>query len=372
MRMNSFSSQDTRYMQRALRLAKRGTGYVLPNPLVGAVAVKAGRIVGEGYHARFGGDHAEIGALLSAGAAAENCTLYVTLEPCVHFGKTPPCVDRIIEAGVRRVVVGMVDPNPLVAGRGIEKLESAGIIVQTGLLRAEAEAINRPFIKYMTKGVPFISVKIAQTLDGRIADTHGNAKWISCKASRKLVHKFRHEAGAVLVGIGTVLADAPQLTVRHLRGKQPIRIILDPGLRIPADAPVLTDAHAANTIVVAGERHCGSALADKIAARGAQMLWLPASGGKFDISLLLTKLGEMKIAHVFVEGGAAIFSAFLQAKAADHLKLFIAEKIFGAGVAGLEVQLGDAEKAVKFHNARWRKVGCDRLFEADFCWQETP
>ena len=228
----------SRFMRLALSLAKKGEGMTSPNPAVGAVLVKGGRVVGRGYHMKAGGPHAEVSALASC-PDARQATLYVTLEPCCHFGKTPPCVDAVISSGVKTVVVGMLDPNPLVAGGGIKRLEEAGIKIVTGVLEKECRSLNEPFIKFITSGKPFFTVKLASSLDGRTAAATGDSKWITCLESRRLVHKVRKASDAVMVGSSTVVKDDPELTVRLVKGRDPLRVIVDSSFRVPLDAKAL-------------------------------------------------------------------------------------------------------------------------------------
>ena len=241
-----------RFMKQALGLARKGAGRVSPNPLVGALIVRYGAVVGEGYHRLFGGPHAEVHALVQAGDLARGADIYVTLEPCSHTGKTPPCADALIRAGIARVFVGMADPNPLVSGRGIKKLETAGIAVESGILEKECRRMNESYLKYITTGMPFVVLKAAATLDGRIATRTGDSKWITCPESRSFAHRLRFEADAVMVGSGTLLADDPELTVRLGRkaSKQPLRVIVDGRLRIPLASRVLQHDFASGTMIV--------------------------------------------------------------------------------------------------------------------------
>ncbi|MFQ5631649.1 MAG: bifunctional diaminohydroxyphosphoribosylaminopyrimidine deaminase/5-amino-6-(5-phosphoribosylamino)uracil reductase RibD [bacterium] len=366
--MRVFDSQDKDFMQLALSLAQKGRGCVLPNPLVGAVVVKDGKIISQGYHAKFGSDHAEVNALREAEELAIGATLYVTLEPCSHFGKTPPCVDRILQANIQRVVVAMQDPNPTVSGNGIAKLRANGVQVDAGLLEKEALALNRPFVKFITRQLPFVTLKIAQTLDGRIADCNGRSKWITGAEALALVHQWRFEAGAVLVGIGTVLADNPRLTVRHIEGKQPIRIVLDAELRIPLNCHLLTDDFVEKTLIFTKDSGLQSKKVKAITARGAQVLKVPVTNQFLPIQEVLAALAKLDIAHVLVEGGAEIFSSFLKEKCADRLSLVIAEKIFGDGKMTMNFAGFSAENPLVFENSTWEKIGRDRLFLADFRW----
>lgn len=353
-------------MREALRLARRGAGKVLPNPMVGAVVVRDGAIIGKGYHREFGGPHAEVFALDEAGEAARGATLYVTLEPCSYFGKTPPCTEAIIQAKIRRVVVATNDPNPRVNGRGLEMLRRAGIQVETGILQDEAIALNRPFSKFIRTGLPYITLKLAQTADGKLADQQGASRWITGPPARRLVHRLRAEAGAVLVGSGTVLRDDPALTVRHVKGPQPWRIILDRRLRIPLSAQLLSDDVVEKTIVVTVESKLATRKAQRILHRGARVLAVTQKNdGASWIEAVLQHLGKLQICHVLVEGGQKVASAFLTAHCVDSLMLFIAPKIFGRGKDALHVTGFSAESPLRLVHLKYRKVGEDLLLEAD-------
>jgi len=355
---------DASFMKRALQLARRGQGRVLPNPLVGAIVVKDGQVIGEGFHRRFGGPHAEVFALQEAGDAARDSTLYVILEPCSHFGKTPPCTQRIIAAGVRRVVVAMQDPNPLVNGRGMDLLRRRGIAVESGILEDRARALNAPFVKFIRQQIPYVTLKIAQTLDGRIADSAGGSKWITGPAARRLVHRWRWQAGAVLVGIGTVLADDPALTVRHVRGDQPWRIVLDSRLRIPLESQLLNDAFVHKTIILAGAVNGAAKKADRVQEKGARVLPVAVdASGRIVLRQALHELAGMNIAHVFVEGGQAVFSNLLREGLADRVAVFVAAKMFGAGLPAVDFSGFGADAPLAFASSRWRRVGEDMLFE---------
>jgi diaminohydroxyphosphoribosylaminopyrimidine deaminase/5-amino-6-(5-phosphoribosylamino)uracil reductase len=321
---------DKRFMRRALELAKRGEGWTNPNPLVGAVIVRDGRIIGEGYHERFGGPHAEVRALEAASAEAEGSDLYVNLEPCAHWGKTPPCVARIISAKIKRVIVAVRDPNPLVNGEGIARLQEAGIEVVLGVLEEEAKKLNEPFFKFITTGRPFVLLKLALTLDGKIATRTGDSKWISGERSRELVHRLRNRYAAVLVGINTVLRDNPQLTVRRegTRTKDPLRMILDSRGRIPLEATVLNLDSEAPTVVATTER-MPKEKEEALFAGGARVWRLGSRDGKVDLNGLITKLGEEGIDSLLVEGGATVAAAFLEAGLVDKVVFFIAPKIVG-------------------------------------------
>jgi diaminohydroxyphosphoribosylaminopyrimidine deaminase/5-amino-6-(5-phosphoribosylamino)uracil reductase len=321
---------DIKFMGRALELAEKGSGYTNPNPLVGAVIVKAGRIIGEGYHEFYGGHHAEVNAFNNAVEDVKGATMYVTLEPCSHYGKTPPCAKAIVEKGIRKVVIGIQDPNPLVAGKGIEILKENGIEVVLGVLEEEGKKLNEIFLKYITTGLPFCIMKTAMTLDGKIAAQTGDSKWITGELSRRYVHRLRHRTAGIMVGIGTVLADDPMLNTRleDGGGSDPIRIILDSSARIPLEAKILNLDSNASTIIVATEK----ASKDRIKAieeKGAEIIIAPLKNNGVDLSFLMRILGEKKIDSILLEGGSKINYAALEAGIVDKVNAFIAPKIIG-------------------------------------------
>ncbi len=357
--------QKHNFMRYALRLARRGAGRVSPNPMVGALVVKNGRIIGRGYHRQFGGPHAEVFALEEAGKAAKGATLFVTLEPCCHHGKTPPCTDKIIAAGIKKVIVAMQDPNPEVNGKGLRILQQHGIEVESGILEAQAQDLNAAFVKFMRRRLPLVTLKIAQTLDGHVADAGNRSRWITGERARRQVHRWRSEAGAVLVGIGTVLADDPQLTVRLVRGPQPWRIVLDTHLRIPLQAKLLTDEWVKKTIIFSSTATDEAKIAD-IQKRGARVIRLETQEeGRLPLQTVLQKLAARQIAHVLVEGGSRIFSAFLQEGLADRLAVFIAPKLFGSGLPAMQLTGYSADRPLTLNHVRWRRVGEDVLLTAD-------
>ncbi|NLY39952.1 MAG: bifunctional diaminohydroxyphosphoribosylaminopyrimidine deaminase/5-amino-6-(5-phosphoribosylamino)uracil reductase RibD [Firmicutes bacterium] len=324
------AGSDEKYMWMALDLARQGRGSTNPNPMVGAVLVKDGAIVGTGYHRLAGGPHAEIVALRQAGERARGATLYVNLEPCSHYGRTGPCVDAVIKAGVSRVVAAMEDPNSRVAGRGFQKLRAAGIAVETGLLAEKARRLNEVFIKYITTGLPFVSIKTAMTMDGKIATRTGASHWITGEKARQFVHRLRHNSDAVMVGIETVLQDDPRLTARLAGGggKDPLRVIVDSSARLPLEARVINPGSRARTLLAT----TGAAAPEKLSAlraKGVEIAVLPAKGGKVDLHALMRTLGEMEIASLLVEGGGTLNYSLLQAGLVDKLYLFIAPLIFG-------------------------------------------
>ena len=319
---------DEFYMREALRIAAYASGRTTPNPLVGAVIVKDNRIVGQGWHRKAGTEHAEIHALHQAGELAKGADIYVTLEPCSHYGKTPPCCQAIIKAGIKRVIVAMTDPNPLVAGNGLKELKAAGIEVVEGVCRDEAEKLNEVFLKWVVHKMPFVVVKTAMTLDGKIATVSGDSKWITNEKSRKFVHQLRDLYDGILVGIGTVLADNPTLTTRldHL-GKNPVRIIVDSKARIPLDSIVITDK-SAHTILAVTER----ASQEKIAALlqvGIGVIVTKEKADQVDLSDLLKILAEKNICSILVEGGSRINYSFFVEHLVDKVHCFIAPKIIG-------------------------------------------
>ena len=332
-------AQDEKYLRMACRLAQKAAGRTSPNPQVGAVIVRQGRIVGSGYHRLAGADHAEIAALKRAGARARGATLYITLEPCSHQGRTPPCTGALIRAGIKAIVCGVKDPNPLVAGRGFRQLRRAGIKVRVGVLEKECRVLIEAFAKFITRRVPFVTLKLAATLDGRIAAASGDARWISGEKSRIAVHHLRNEVDAVLVGLGTVKADDPQLTCRIEGGRNPWRIVLDSRLRIPLSAKILRLADARKTIIAAG---AGVAPAKMRAlhALGAQVWRLPLRHKQVSWRPLLKKLARQGIVSVMIEGGGVTAASALQEKIVDKILFFYAPKILGGDALPMIEKLG--------------------------------
>ncbi len=315
---------EEKYMRLALRLAEKAGGRTSPNPMVGAVVVKNGKIVGRGYHRRAGEPHAEAIALKKADAAAQGATLYVTLEPCSHSDKrTPPCAPLVIQSGVRRVAVAMIDPNPRVSGRGIKALRSAGIEVTTDVLEAEAKKMNEAFIKHITRGVPFVTLKIAQTLDGKIATSSGASKWITGEKAREEAHRLRDSHDAVLVGINTVLMDDPSLTTRIPGGRDPVRVIVDSRLRIPVNAKIVTQRSPARTMV-ATLLGAPTSKIKKLQDAGVEVLTIKNARGRVDLRDLMKKLGKRDIMSVLIEGGAEINASVLKAGLVDKVVMFLA------------------------------------------------
>ncbi|GGJ59568.1 diaminohydroxyphosphoribosylaminopyrimidine deaminase/5-amino-6-(5-phosphoribosylamino)uracil reductase [Anoxybacillus voinovskiensis] len=326
---------DERYMRLAFEIAKTGLGQTSPNPAVGAVVVKNGEIVGFGAHLKAGEPHAEVHAIRMAGDKAKGATVYVTLEPCSHFGKTPPCADLLVETGVQRVVIATTDPNPLVAGKGIEKLKQAGIDVTVGVLKEEADDLNRVFFHYITTKTPFVTMKFAASLDGKIATKTGESKWITSEEARQDVHRYRARHDAILVGVDTVIADDPSLTVRLPEGgKNPIRLILDTHLRTPLEANVVQDG-AAETWIVVGSEVSRERIA-LYARPHVRIVSMPTP--TIDIRELLNMLAGHKITSVFVEGGAKVHDSFIRAGAVQEIIAYFAPKIIGGSEAKTPVE----------------------------------
>jgi diaminohydroxyphosphoribosylaminopyrimidine deaminase/5-amino-6-(5-phosphoribosylamino)uracil reductase len=320
-------STDETYMKRALALARRGAGWVSPNPLVGAVVVRHGKIVGEGYHRRFGGPHAEIHALEAAGFRARASTLYITLEPCCHEGKTPPCTDRVIAAGVKEVVCGMVDPYPAVNGKGIATLRRKGVTVRIGVLEEECRHLNESYVWRLRTGAPFVTLKTAMTLDGKIADHSGESKWISSEVSRRRVQRLRYEVDAVLTGIGTVLADDPMLVPRSRRRKpHHLRIVLDPRGEIPLDSQLVRSAREFPLLVVISRR-AGKRAKHDLTSRGVEILEVPSKGERLDLPRVLSELGQRPVNHILVEAGSRLAGSFLEQGLVNRLIVFVAPSI---------------------------------------------
>jgi diaminohydroxyphosphoribosylaminopyrimidine deaminase / 5-amino-6-(5-phosphoribosylamino)uracil reductase len=354
------------YMRLALRLAARASGRTSPNPQVGAVIVREGRIVGKGYHQRAGAPHAEINALADAGSQASGADLYINLEPCSHYGRTPPCAHALIESGIRKVFVGMLDPNPLVNGKGVTVLRDAGLSVRTGILEEQCRKLNEFFIKFITTKLPFVILKAAASLDGRIAAKGGEARWITNEDSRQYVHRLRNQVDAVLVGIGTVSKDDPQLTTRLKRGKgkDAIRVIIDSTLKIRLDARVLNLRSHAPTIIATTPRASRKKIKE-IEQHGGRVMVIP-SRKEVDLGLLLRELGNEEVTSVLIEGGTRINTSALGAGIVDKVILFYAPRIMGGRRAPLMVTgegVSRVEDALLLHRVRTRKFGDDVMIE---------
>lgn len=365
-----------RWMRRCLTLAKRGAGTVSPNPMVGAVLVGPdGTKLGEGAHQQYGDAHAEVRAIRAVeqkhGAEAlRAATLYVNLEPCIHHGKTPPCTDLIVEKEIPRLVIGMIDPFPEVAGRGVQHLRESGVAVEVGVLEAECKRLNEAFMHRLQTGRPLVTLKIAQTLDGHIATSTGDSQWISGEASRTLVHQWRSELDGVLVGRGTARSDNPRLTVRHVEGRQPARLVLDRRGALPADLNLFTDDFAAHTTAVVGAGRERPSYAERLHDAGGHVLRVSETAAEhLDLRALLDRLGtdggrgDAPMQSLLVEAGPGLATALFRQDLVDRFYCFVAPKLIGDGMPSLRSfgidQMADAHT---FADQRWEEVGDDMLF----------
>ncbi len=362
---------DAFYMQLALDLAKKGIGFTSPNPVVGAVVVKNGEIVGKGYHRKAGGAHAEANAIKNAGELAEGATLFVNLEPCNHTGRTPPCTRSIVEAGIRRVVTAMPDPNPDVEGEGIAYLRDKGLDVSLGICEEDARRLNEAFIKYIKTKRPFVTIKCAMTLDGRIATKSGNSKWITGEEARSFVHEMRHASDAILVGVNTVKKDNPRLTTRlgDIKDADPTRVILDTHLTIPEDATILQLESDSVTIVITGAGDSDAAKIEKqrrLEQMGTLVLQSPLQNGLLAWEPLMARLGGMGITCLMIEGGSRVIGSVFRAGIVDKIVFFYAPKILG-GDDGYPITKGPGpdsiDQSLKIKDVRVRKFGQDIMVE---------
>jgi len=356
---------DEKFMRLALDLALKGEGKVNPNPLVGAVIVKNNKIIGEGYHEYYGGSHAEVNAVANASESVEGSTIYVTLEPCCHYGKTPPCVNLIIEKKIKKVVIACLDPNPLVAGKGVKILKDNGIEVVSGILEKECSDVNEIFMKYIVHKKPFVIMKSAMTLDGKIATYIGDSKWITSEESRLEVHKLRNKVSAIMVGIGTVLVDNPSLTCRIEGGKSPTRIIVDSTLRIPISSNVVHIKDEAKTVIVTTEKGDKKKI-EELENLGVEVIIAPIKSGKVDLSWLMQTLGEMKIDSILLEGGSTLNYSALNENIVDKVQFYIAPKIIGGENSKSPVG-GEGKKYInggfQISNTKVRTIGIDTIIE---------
>lgn len=373
--MEHDNQKKEEYMRRAIALALKGKGYTGPNPLVGAVIVKDGRVIGEGFHERYGDLHAERNALASCTEDPKGASVYVTLEPCCHYGKQPPCTDALIEAGVSEVFVGSSDPNPLVAGKGVAILREAGIRVETDVLREECDAINKIFFRYITSGIPYVTMKYAMTLDGKIASVTGKSKWISCDESRRYVHELRAGHMAILAGIGTVLADDPMLNVRDAEGPDPVRVICDTDLRTPIDSNVVKSAsEGGNYRDWLPRTIIATSVTDPVRLRPYQDLGVHIlhvekdDDGMASMTEILKKLGSMNIDSVLVEGGASVNWSVLASGMASRVICFTAPMIMGGEAARSPVAgagCDSPDTAFKLKNTTVHTIGTDIVVEGE-------
>lgn len=358
-------SKEYQYMQRAFELAKKGIGRVNPNPLVGAVIVCGDKIIGEGYHEFFGGPHAEVNAFRSATESAEGATMYVTLEPCSHYGKTPPCAEAIVKNKIAKVVIGMLDPNELVAGKGVKLLEDNGIEVEYGYLCEELSQMNRVFLKFIQSKLPYVVMKTAMTLDGKIASKTGDSRWVSNEKSRAHVHQVRNELAGIMVGVDTVIADDPILTTRleNGEGRNPVRIVVDSSARIPLGSKIINTADQAKTIVAVTEKADSIKIAE-IQELGNAVLIVKSRNGRVDLTDLIVKLGETGIDGILLEGGATLNFSALEAGIVDEVMSFIAPKIIG-GVSSKSPVGGEGidkmKNAIELENIKIDQLGNDLM-----------
>lgn len=350
---------DEKYMRQVLRLARRGKGRTSPNPMVGAVVVKDGQIVGQGFHRRPGEAHAEVIALRQAGEQAQDATLYVNLEPCCVHGRTPPCTEEIVRRGLAKVICAHQDPNPRVSGRGLAYLQAQGIAVETGLLQTKARELNEVYIKHMATGQPFVFLKIAQTLDGKIATRNGDSRWVSSPQSRRFTHRLRAQVDAVLVGVGTILKDDPLLTVRHVRGSDPVKIILDSRLRTPLRAKALVGGR----VIIATCRGVNSHRVKQYRDRQIRVWQLPAdANGMVDLKRVLRRAGREELTSVLIEGGQRVFTSALKAEVVDKLLVFIAPSLLGDGIGCIgDLGVHRMADALPVKQLKFRRVGPDLL-----------
>lgn len=357
---------DEEYMHLALELAKKGCGWTSPNPMVGAVIVKDGRIIGQGYHQKYGEKHAERNALATCTEDPAGAELYVTLEPCCHFGKQPPCTDAILEAGIRRVVIGSGDPNPRVAGKGIQILREHGIEVKEDVLREECDQLNDIFLYYIRTCQPYVILKYAMTMDGKIASCTGESKWITGEAARNHAHELRGRCRAIMVGVGTVLADDPMLTCRMESGRDPVRIVCDSHLRTPLTAQVVKTARQVPTILA-------TCCTDEERQRayleaGCRIIRIPPKDGRVDLRLLAKQLGQETIDSILIEGGAALNWSALESGIVKRVETYIAPKLLGGAQAPGPVAgegIPSLSRAVRLKNSRIQRFGEDILIESE-------
>lgn len=360
------NQNDLKFMKDAIRLATKGLGRTSPNPAVGAVIVRDGRVIASGYHKKAGQNHAEVEALsMIGGKGIADDIMYITLEPCNHYGRTPPCTEAILKSGIKNVVVGMSDPNPEVAGGGSEFLRHKGIHVVSGILEAECRRLNEGFIKFITTGRPFVIAKSALTLDGWSATLTGDSKWITNEKSRNFVHRLRDRADGIMVGVGTIITDDPSLTARpkNLRARDPVRIIVDTHLRIPHNAKVLNHNSGSNTIVVTGDK-APLALLRKIEKAGVSTMICPVKDNRINLASLMDTLGKMSITSLLVEGGAELIGAMIRERLIDKFYIFKAPRILG-GDDGLPMAMGKGpqkiEQSISLRDIEIKRFGDDIL-----------
>src|SRR3989344_6007426 len=348
-----------KYLEMALKLAEKGRHTVSPTPMVGSLVVKRGKIIGRVFHVRAGEDHAEVIALKQAGKRAKNSTLYVTLEPCSHWGRTPPCTEAIVKSGVSEVVIGMKDPNPLVNGFGI--LKSRGIKTRMGVLEEEARRMNEIYIKYIKTKKPFVILKVAASLDGKIATSTGNSKYITSKESRKYVHQLRSNVDAVLIGINTLIADNPKLDARLVKGKDPIKIIVDSTLKIPLKGNIMKSPEK---LIIATTSKAPKNKIKAIQNKGAKIIIAPSKAGLVDLDFLMRELGKHEITSILIEGGNRVNSSALKEKIVDKILVFTAPRLIGKGLDAFgDLGIKKLDNTINIREMSTRKIGNDILVE---------
>lgn len=355
-------------MRLALHLAAKAQGATHPNPMVGAVVVRGGRMVGRGFHRKAGGPHAERMALAQAGAKARGATLYVSLEPCRHFGRTPPCTEAILKSGVRRVVAAMVDPNPKTQGQGLKRLRAGGVRTTVGILKKEAQELNKVFMTWMISKRPFVTVKVAQSLDGKIATSRGDSRWISGPPARAWVHRLRSEVDAILVGVETVLKDNPRLTIRPSAGHPPVRVILDSHLRTPPSARIFSSRAP---VIIAATKRASARRESRLRQKGAQIIRFSGGHGRVPIRALLRDLARREISHLLIEGGGRVIASAFEERAVDQLFCVIAPKVIGGKNAPTAVEGAGAlslQRSIPIRNLTVSRLGDDLLIRGDVYW----
>ncbi|MGE5680890.1 MAG: bifunctional diaminohydroxyphosphoribosylaminopyrimidine deaminase/5-amino-6-(5-phosphoribosylamino)uracil reductase RibD [Bacillota bacterium] len=357
---------DESYIKLALEIAKKGRGMVSPNPMVGAIVVKDEKIIGAGFHEAFGGSHAEINAFNNAKQDVTGATLYVNLEPCCHFGKTPPCVNAIIEKKIKRVVIGTLDMNPIVRGNGVKVLKEAGIEVKVGVLEEECAELNKFFFKHVSKQIPYVTLKAAQTLDGKIADCSGDSKWITSVSSRRYVHELRSNYDGVLVGTSTVRKDDPSLTVRFIEGRNPKRIVIDTGLKLNLNHKLFVNNIDSNLIILTSKNSTSRVRKiKKLEETGARIVFIKENkDGTLNLKEALEELGKSGISSLLVEGGRKIYTSFVKENLFDEFLVFISPKLLGEGISVVEgLGIHSIRKTLKLKIRSVEKLGDDVLLE---------
>ncbi|MAE42699.1 riboflavin biosynthesis protein RibD [Candidatus Woesearchaeota archaeon] len=344
-------------MEIAINLAEKSRGYVSPNPLVGCIIVKRGKIVGKGYHKKYGQEHAEINAIKSAGKKANNATMYVNIEPCSHWGKTPPCTEKVVEAGIREVIVGMEDPNPLVDG--YRELKFRGLKTRIGILREQAKKLNEVYIKYAKSKKPFVILKLAMSLDGKIATSTGDSKYITSREARTYVHQIRNDVDAVMIGINTITRDNPLLDSRLIKGKNPIKVIVDSTLKISEKSKVLKDP---SKVIIATTKKALKKKIDKLHQKGVTVLILKPKKGLVDLKELIKELGKSEITSIMIEGGAELSGNAIKEGIVNKILMFTAPKLIGNGLGPIKnLGIKKVNKAIKLKNISTKNIGKDIL-----------